>query len=344
MGSRRAPNFDLVLRTPLATARTLPWRSVRNVTIRSASPSRTAEAEAKLTAKARIAALAGALRAQPDQLERKLEGLLAEWGERLFMRGGLPVALGIDRVLAPGREAWRALALTHALGLTAACVAAIVVALRRGAIAAAVLPAYLVLHELIVGSGCAAQWPVHWHFVPESVAMAVGGGLALGVAVPAALRWVRPSTRRITLMAATPMVLALAAMHVVGVLGPVAWSHWLMPSNTDAAARWIEANLPADAKLASFDSGYFGWVLDRPVVNLDGVANTLEYLEDFHLQKRHAAYLEREGITHVVNLITPEEEGQDHFRWVPRSVLVETHAFRAAPGAPVLLFEVAPQR
>src|SRR3954469_20633348 len=38
-GSSRAPNLLLVRRTPLATARTLPCRRVRTVTIRSASPS-----------------------------------------------------------------------------------------------------------------------------------------------------------------------------------------------------------------------------------------------------------------------------------------------------------------
>ena len=39
IGSRRAPNFDVVLRTPLATARTLPCSSVSSTTMRSASPS-----------------------------------------------------------------------------------------------------------------------------------------------------------------------------------------------------------------------------------------------------------------------------------------------------------------
>ncbi len=38
-GSSRAPNRDLVRRTPLPTARTRPLRLVRIVTIRSASPS-----------------------------------------------------------------------------------------------------------------------------------------------------------------------------------------------------------------------------------------------------------------------------------------------------------------
>ena len=38
-GSRRAPNFDVVRRTPLPTARTRPCRRVSSVTIRSASPS-----------------------------------------------------------------------------------------------------------------------------------------------------------------------------------------------------------------------------------------------------------------------------------------------------------------
>ena len=39
-GSRRDPNLEVVRRTPLATARTLPWCSVIRVTIRSASPRR----------------------------------------------------------------------------------------------------------------------------------------------------------------------------------------------------------------------------------------------------------------------------------------------------------------
>ena len=39
IGSSRAPNFDFVLRTPLATARTLPLSSVSRTTMRSASPS-----------------------------------------------------------------------------------------------------------------------------------------------------------------------------------------------------------------------------------------------------------------------------------------------------------------
>jgi hypothetical protein len=38
-GSSREPNFDIVRRTPLATARTRPLSRVRRVTMRSASPS-----------------------------------------------------------------------------------------------------------------------------------------------------------------------------------------------------------------------------------------------------------------------------------------------------------------
>ena len=39
-GSRRPPNLEVVLRMPLATALTLPWRSVRKTMILSASPRR----------------------------------------------------------------------------------------------------------------------------------------------------------------------------------------------------------------------------------------------------------------------------------------------------------------
>jgi len=49
-------------------------------------------------------------------------------------------------------------------------------------------------------------------------------------------------------------------------------------ANRDAG-EWINANLPADAVLASWDAGVVGYFSHRSVINLDGVANSNEYYQ-----------------------------------------------------------------
>jgi hypothetical protein len=49
-------------------------------------------------------------------------------------------------------------------------------------------------------------------------------------------------------------------------------------ANRDAG-EWIDQNLPADAVLASWDAGVLGYFADRPVVNLDGVVNSVAFVD-----------------------------------------------------------------
>ena len=92
-GSSREPNFDVVRRTPLATARTLPCCSVISVTIRSASPSRMVRSTTPRSRKRVIAA--GGLpgrrrrrrrRAGPGSVGRRPRG--ARRGRRRAGRAG----------------------------------------------------------------------------------------------------------------------------------------------------------------------------------------------------------------------------------------------------------------
>ncbi|RME00542.1 MAG: hypothetical protein D6812_09600 [Deltaproteobacteria bacterium] len=80
------------------------------------------------------------------------------------------------------------------------------------------------------------------------------------------------------------------------------------------AAREFETLLPPDAKVGAFNAGIFGYLGNRPVVNLDGVVNG--EIEAAMRQKRLLAYLRRKGITHVI----------DH-----RGV-IESYALWAEPG------------
>ncbi len=47
-------------------------------------------------------------------------------------------------------------------------------------------------------------------------------------------------------------------------------------ANRDAGL-WASENLPADAVLASWDAGVLGFFTDQPVVNIDGVVNSIEW-------------------------------------------------------------------
>jgi hypothetical protein len=70
-------------------------------------------------------------------------------------------------------------------------------------------------------------------------------------------------------------------------------------ANRDAGG-WIDANLPDDAVLASWDAGVVGYFSDRRVINLDGVVNSLEW----HRATQRGStpeFLRAEGLDWVVN-------------------------------------------
>ncbi|MEZ5141768.1 MAG: hypothetical protein R2726_04510 [Acidimicrobiales bacterium] len=68
------------------------------------------------------------------------------------------------------------------------------------------------------------------------------------------------------------------------------------------AGEWIRADLPDDAVLASWDAGVVGYFSHRPVVNLDGVANSYEYYEATQAGAPAVrAFLDDAGVRYIVN-------------------------------------------
>lgn len=63
---------------------------------------------------------------------------------------------------------------------------------------------------------------------------------------------------------------------------------------------WISENLPADAVLGSWDAGVLGYFTDQPVMNLDGVVNSFEYL-DASEAGTQADFLRDRDLSHLVN-------------------------------------------
>ena len=70
-------------------------------------------------------------------------------------------------------------------------------------------------------------------------------------------------------------------------------------ANRDAG-QWIDANLPDDVVLGSWDAGVVGYYSHRSVINLDGVANSSAYYRAGQ-QGRVGEFLEERGLDGVVN-------------------------------------------
>jgi hypothetical protein len=87
------------------------------------------------------------------------------------------------------------------------------------------------------------------------------------------------------------------------------------------AAAWVAAELPADARIGSWNSGTLGYRSGRTVVNLDGLVNSWDYLE--RGQFDICGYWERTGITHLVDAFAESGPGA-----VPRVVPVVLPAAR----------------
>ena len=96
----------------------------------------------------------------------------------------------------------------------------------------------------------------------------------------------------------------------------------------EAAA--FEQMLPHDAVLGSWDAGAIGYFADRPVVNLDGLANSYDYLRagpgTWHL------WLEGEGVpefgvTHLVNPLRQAQGLMRRFEYVGSRMFKDADAF-----------------
>ena len=117
----------------------------------------------------------------------------------------------------------------------------------------------------------AQQWL--WYFTPVAVYLALL--LVLLVADFAESGIVEGNLRPIAAILLVPLVLALG-FQASQFTDPHVRS--IQEANRDAG-RWVSANLPDDAVLASWDAGVLGAFADQRVVNLDGVVNSYDYLD-----------------------------------------------------------------
>lgn len=74
---------------------------------------------------------------------------------------------------------------------------------------------------------------------------------------------------------------------------------WALPPYY--GAQWMNEKLPPDVIIGSADAGIVGYFSERPVVNLDGLVNSVKYFKAMS-QQRLADWLSESGVTHFANV------------------------------------------
>jgi hypothetical protein len=65
-------------------------------------------------------------------------------------------------------------------------------------------------------------------------------------------------------------------------------------------ANELDAKLSQDAVVGTFDAGVIGYFSNHRVVNLDGLANSYDYLRNYRIPHRFLEYFDKQGITHFL--------------------------------------------
>lgn len=203
-----------------------------------------------------------------------------------------PLGAGMAAVLIGGAGALAVLALraARARGSALDTCAALLVPLRPLALFAALQPVAYVL----VYHGHYSHAP--WYYAAQPLLAAL---LIAALAESQAARFVvraQPALAAACLLAAS-----FATLQAVGLRRTQAQADGPLY----VAARWARDNLAPEARVGTWNAGAIGYLSGRQVVNLDGVVNTVGFLE--RDQYDLCGYWKRTGITHLVDVFEARE-------------------------------------
>lgn len=140
-----------------------------------------------------------------------------------------------------------------------------------------------------------------------------------------------------------PAVVAVCATGVALVFDPHAFTEPLRfvaekRRSSNMAGAWVLAReaatfeqiLPRDAVLGSWDAGAIGYFAERPVVNLDGLANSYDYLRagmgTWNLWMEGEGVPEF-GVTHLVNPLRQAQGSMRPFEYVGRRMFLDADTY-----------------
>jgi hypothetical protein len=161
-------------------------------------------------------------------------------------------------------------------------------AARRACVPLCAFVALALTHSLLRGT------LKSWYFMPAAAVGALFFGIFCGPFDFSAV-WANARARIVALFLAA-VVLSGFALN--------GWSNWargMFPWQNEQlmAAEWVNKNVGPDEWVGSFNAGIIGYMSERNVVNLDGLANNavVPYLKD----RRLGDYIETRNITYLVD-------------------------------------------
>jgi len=140
-----------------------------------------------------------------------------------------------------------------------------------------------------------------WHFFFWYFAFPVGVLLVNGMVCASSF------SRKWTLFA--PVGRGAWLVGLILVCNIAANSYFLfsvVPRNTNATyhllqiARAVDRICGPEAVIGTFDAGIIGFYTRGRVINLDGLANNYDYLENYRIPQRYQEYFSEQGITHLL--------------------------------------------
>ena len=184
-----------------------------------------------------------------------------------------------------------------------------------------------------------------WYFVPAYLLTTLVVPVRCYVAIHFIRRFLDPKSPQAAnllsmgiVVAGTAFLLATAdftgPFRYVDRLGESTHRAWHVAARTGVQV--MNRVLPEDSVVGSWDAGVIGYLSRYPVVNLDGLVNSYDYMSA-RKEGTEAAFYQRYGITHFANIWTLREGTDVNVLPALRDYLARKH--RERPSVGTILFE-----
>ena len=179
-----------------------------------------------------------------------------------------------------------------------------------------------------------------WYFVPAYLLTTLVVPVRCYVAIHFIRRFLDPRSPQAAnllsagiVVAGTAFLLATAdftgPFRYVDRLGESTRRNWSVAAHTGVQV--MNRVLPEDSVVGSWDAGVIGYLSRFPVVNLDGLVNSYDYMSA-RKEGTEAAFYQRYGITHFANIWTLREGTDVHVLPALRDYLAREHRKRLSVG------------
>ncbi|MEK6239224.1 MAG: hypothetical protein N2C14_31285 [Planctomycetales bacterium] len=179
------------------------------------------------------------------------------------------------------------------------------------------------------------RFPRTWHFGPAACYGLMLLLLAYADLLEGIMNETKPDDSPVAPLLVVNGVVAVALSVALLAQAGIAWNSGLISMRRAnlAASRWIDKNLPPDVVVGCWDTGVMGYFARQKVINLDGFANSLDFVKaiqtnqtDEFLRKRKLAYfVNHDGVPgDTLRLQATQRVGKDR---VARAVLLKEWPF-----------------